>query len=87
METVPITSPKPSLLSKLLTGRAIRIWCWLALAILAVVVLWQNWGEVETPILFMTVSMPRSLFILAMLGTGFLLGLLAPAPWRRKDHK
>jgi len=87
MESVQATLPKPSIFSRLLTGRVIRIICWLALATLAVIVFWQNWGEVETPVLFMTVRMPRSIFILSVLGIGFLLGLLTLTPWLRKDSK
>ena len=87
MESVLPTSPRPSIFSNPRTRRVVHVACWLALASLAAIVSWQNWGEVETPILFMTVSMPRSLFILSMLAIGFLLGLLTPASWRRASCK
>ena len=83
MEFAQPMSPKPSIFSNPRTRRAVHVSCGPALVVMAAIVSWQNWGEVETPILFMTVSMPRSLFILSTLATGFLLGLLTPASWRR----
>jgi hypothetical protein len=79
----PSTLPKPTLFSQLVTGRAIRIYCLLTLAVLAAIIFWQNWAEVETPVLFMTVNMPRSLFMTLVLAIGFLLGLLTRATWWR----
>ncbi len=60
-------------------GRKIgRKVAFVVLAVLMVFVVWQNWGQVETPVLFMTVSMSRGLLMLLILAAGFVLGQLAP---------
>jgi len=46
------------------------------LAVLAIVVMFQNTTSVETKILFVSVTMPRSLLLLMTLAVGFVLGIL-----------
>ena len=46
------------------------------LAVLAMVVMFQNTTSVETKILFVSVTMPRSLLLLMTLAVGFVLGIL-----------
>ena len=74
-ETTPSSEKKPS---TYWTARNLRILIWCAVVAVAGIVVWQNWGEVNTPVLFMTIRMPRSLLMLLMLVTGFLLGIFSP---------
>jgi uncharacterized integral membrane protein len=46
------------------------------LAVLFVVVILQNTQEVETKLLFATISMPRAVLLLTTLVVGFVIGLL-----------
>ncbi|MFO8011684.1 MAG: lipopolysaccharide assembly protein LapA domain-containing protein [Phycisphaerae bacterium] len=54
------------------------------LAILAIVVFVQNTEQVQTRILFMTVTMSRALLLLVTLLLGFVLGVLAGWHFRPK---
>ena len=80
----PEKPPKSASFSNFLTPRAIKITAWIVGVILILLVLWQNWNPVETPILFLTIRMPRALFVLLVLSTGFVLGLLTPGLLKRK---
>jgi len=48
-------------------------------ALLAVIVVFQNRTEIETRLLFVTVTMPRAVLLFATLAVGFALGLLTAA--------
>ena len=52
-------------------------------AVFALVVVLQNTESVDTRLLFVTVSLPRSVLLIVTLIVGFLLGLVA-ANWRRQ---
>ena len=67
-----------------LTARKVKIIIWAIAVILAVIVIWQNWEPVDTPILFMTVTMPRSLFIIFVMLIGFVIGLSTHSLWKPK---
>ncbi len=54
---------------------------------LAVVVALQNKQEVETKILFTTITMPRVLLLLSTLTLGFFIGLITASIFRRKSGK
>jgi len=54
---------------------------------LAVVVSLQNKQEVETKILFTTITMPRVLLLLSTLTLGFFVGLITASLIRRKSGK
>lgn len=48
-------------------------------ALLTIIVLMQNTESVSTKLLFLTVTMPRSILLLVTLLAGFILGLLTPS--------
>ncbi len=54
---------------------------------LAVVISLQNKQEVETKILFTTITMPRVLLLLSTLTLGFFIGLITSSLIRRKSVK
>jgi len=54
---------------------------------LALVVALQNKQEVETKILFTTITMPRVLLLLSTLTLGFFIGLITASLIRRKSGK
>lgn len=54
---------------------------------LVVVVSLQNKQEVETKILFTTITMPRVLLLLSTLTLGFFVGLITASLIRRKSGK
>jgi uncharacterized integral membrane protein len=54
---------------------------------LAVVVALQNKQQVETKILFTTITMPRVLLLFSALTLGFLIGLITASLLRRKSGK
>lgn len=53
------------------------------LAVLLVIVIIQNTGEVETKLLFVTITMPRAVLLMVTLVLGFSIGLLAAGRWSR----
>ncbi len=55
-------------------------------AILAIIVIFQNTEVVETRLLFITVSMPRALLLIVTLLLGVLLGLMTAVRIRRKPN-
>ena len=57
--------------------RNIKIIGVVTLLVLIVIVVLQNTESVETKILFMTITMPRAILLLATGVIGFLIGLIA----------
>ncbi len=55
-------------------------------AVLAIIVIFQNTEVVETRLLFITVSMPRALLLIVTLLLGVLLGLMTAIRIRRKPN-
>jgi uncharacterized integral membrane protein len=56
-----------------------------AMAVLLVVIILQNTQQVETRLLFATISMPRAVLLLATLVVGFVIGLLTAGRLSRKS--
>lgn len=56
------------------------------LAILVLVIALQNIANVETRILFATVTMPRAILLFAMLAIGFVIGWLSGARFSIKKN-
>ena len=54
-------------------------------AIVLIVVILQNTQQVETKLLFVTITMPRAVLLFTMLAVGFVLGMLAVGRWTRKQ--
>ncbi|HEX9793090.1 MAG TPA: LapA family protein [Planctomycetota bacterium] len=57
------------------------------LAVLAAIVVFQNTQQVETRLLFATVTMPRAVLLFLTLVTGFVIGLLFASRSKRKPDK
>ncbi len=55
-------------------------------AILAIIVIFQNTEVVETRLLFIKVGMPRALLLIVTLLLGVLLGLMTAVRIRRKPN-
>ncbi len=53
-------------------------------AIVLVIVILQNTQQVETKLLFFTITMPSAVLLFTMLAVGFVLGILAVGRWARK---
>jgi putative membrane protein len=53
-------------------------------AVLLIIVILQNTQQVETKLLFVTVSMPRAVLLLTTLVVGFVIGLLAAGRLSKK---
>ncbi len=68
-----------------LTNR-IKIAVAAVVAILAIIVIFQNTEVVETRLLFIKVGMPRALLLIVTLLLGVLLGLMTAARIRRKPN-
>ena len=57
------------------------------LALLAIIIVFQNTEAVDTKLLFITVTMPRALLLIVVLLAGFILGLIAPISlYGKKDQ-
>jgi uncharacterized integral membrane protein len=54
-------------------------------AIVLVIIMLQNTQQVETKLLFVTITMPRAVLLFTMLAVGFVLGILAIGRWTRKQ--
>jgi hypothetical protein len=76
----PSTQPPESLL----TRRNIKIAVWLLCVIVAVIIVVQNWGDVETHLLFITITTSQSLLLVLMLAIGFAMGLTVRFSRRKK---
>jgi len=57
------------------------------IALLAVIVIFQNTDVVETKLLFISIQMPRVVLLVGTLLIGFVLGLLAAGRIARRRHK
>ena len=73
---------------KVLTRTKIKIVILLLVAGLIVTMICQNWGQVDTAILFTTIRMPRVALTAIWLLLGFVIGLITPGVLRhrRKRH-
>jgi len=60
-----------------LTRTKIKIMFLLLVAALIAIMIYQNWGQVDTTILFTKISMPRVVFVSIWLFLGFVIGLIA----------
>jgi uncharacterized integral membrane protein len=56
----------------------------IVLGVIATVIALQNLEPVDTRLLFATVTMPRILILLIMLGIGFLLGVVLSFIWTNR---
>ncbi len=71
---------------RLTNKNKIKIAAAAVVAILAIIVIFQNTEVVETRLLFITVSMPRALLLIVTLLLGVLLGLMTAVRIRRKPN-
>lgn len=55
-----------------------------AAVIVVLILLFQNRADVDTRILFVTITMPRAVLLVVMLAVGFVLGLLTAMRTRSK---
>jgi len=60
--------------------------CIAVLTILGVIIILQNTDQVETKILFMSISMPRAILLMGTTLIGFALGILVSFFFQRKDR-
>jgi len=67
-----------------LTRTKIKIMVLLLVAALIAIMIYQNRGQVETTILFTTISMPRVLFVSIWLFLGFVIGSMTRGIFRRR---
>ena len=56
------------------------------LTLLGVIIILQNTAQVETRILFLTISMPRAILLMGTTLIGFALGILVSFFFQRKDQ-
>lgn len=56
----------------------------LILAILTAIIILQNLDPVDTKVLFITISMPRALFIALTWLVGLICGILIPLQWKHR---
>ena len=56
------------------------------LSLLGVIIILQNTAQVETRILFLTISMPRAILLIGTTLIGFALGILVSFYFQRKDR-
>ena len=54
---------------------------------LGIIIILQNTQQVETKILFMTITMPRAVLLMATTLIGFALGVLVSFLFQRKGRK
>jgi uncharacterized integral membrane protein len=54
---------------------------------LGIIIILQNTQQVETKILFMTITMPRAVLLMATTLIGFALGVLVSFLFQRKERK
>jgi len=60
--------------------------CIAVLTILGVIIILQNTDQVETKILFLSISMPRAILLMGTTLIGFALGILMSFFFQRKDR-
>ncbi len=71
---------------RLTNKNKIKIAAAAVVAILAIIVIFQNTEVVETRLLFITVGMPRALLLIVTLLLGWVLGLMTVVRIRRKPN-
>ena len=55
------------------------------LALLGLIIILQNTAQVETRLLFMSITMPRAILLMGTTLIGFALGILVSLFYKRKD--
>ncbi len=71
---------------RLTNKNKIKIAAAAVVAILAIIVIFQNTEVMETRLLFVTVGMPRALLLIVTLLLGWVLGLMTAVRIRRKPN-
>lgn len=66
-----------------LTRKRIKITILILAVILVAIMIWQNWGPVDTTILFIKIRTQRVVFVAILLLVGFVIGLITPSIFRR----
>jgi uncharacterized integral membrane protein len=72
---------------KRISIRRVKIVVWIVAIVVAAITIMQNWGSIDTQILFFKITLPRVVFVTLLLLVGFLLGLTAPSLLRRRKAK
>ena len=57
------------------------------LAILGIIIILQNTEQVETKILFLSITMPRAILLMGTTLIGFAIGILVSLFFQRKDQR
>ena len=57
------------------------------LAILGIIIILQNTEQVETKILFLSITMPRAILLMGTTLIGFAIGILVSLFFQRKDQQ
>ena len=63
--------------------RHVKLAVWVLAIVVAALTIWQNWGWIDTEILFIKITMPRVAFVSLLLLVGFVVGLTTPSVFRR----
>ena len=56
------------------------------LALLGIIIILQNTEQVETRLLFLSITMPRAILLMGTTLIGFALGVLVSLFFKRKEH-
>jgi putative membrane protein len=57
------------------------------LTLLGIIIILQNTEQVETRLLFLSITMPRAILLMGTTLIGFALGILVSLFFERKDHQ
>ena len=57
------------------------------LTLLGTIIILQNTEQVETRLLFLSITMPRAILLMGTTLIGFALGILVSLFFQRKDHQ
>jgi len=57
------------------------------LTLLGIIIILQNTEQVETRLLFLSITMPRAILLMGTTLIGFALGILISLFFQRKDHE
>jgi putative membrane protein len=57
------------------------------LTLLGIIIILQNTEQVETRLLFLSITMPRAILLMGTTLIGFALGILVSLFFQRKDHQ
>lgn len=71
--------------SKLINMSKIKLITTLIIAVIGIIIVLQNTTEVETKILFMTITMPRAVLLFIVGLGGFALGVLVSLMFSKKS--